>query len=93
MCACITGFPIVIFAYCLISCSYVLIFTTHLSCTCVPDMHAINPISCTRWVVSDNSGPVCSDVGVWSVADPSVTIRVAQGKLERHRSSSSQLFS
>jgi len=28
------------FTYCLISCSYVLIFTIHLSCTRVPDMHA-----------------------------------------------------
>ena len=33
-------FPYSYFIYCLISCSYVLIFMIHLSFTCVPDMHA-----------------------------------------------------
>ena len=33
-------FPYSYFTYCLISCSYVFIFTIHLSCTRVPDMHA-----------------------------------------------------
>ena len=74
------------------------IFTIHLSCTRVPDMHATWPhllysLVHATWPhllysfgASDNPRPVCPDFRAWSVADPSVAIRVAQQKLGRHHS-------
>ena len=95
-------FPYSYFTYCLISCSYVLIFTIHLSCTCVPDMHATWLYHMYSRVASDNPEshvqilepgpwwPWCS----WSecAADPSIVTEVQQ-KFGHRRSSSSQFLS
>jgi len=51
-------------------------FPAYMCLICMP----LGLISYTRWAASDNLGPVCSDFRAWSIADPSVPIRVAQQK-------------
>ena len=74
------------FTYCLISCSYVLYswytFHVHVCLICMP----LGLISCTRWVTSDSTRPVCPDFRARILVALLKLIRMHSGSFHGDRS-------